>query len=93
MAAITIAIQANPDTSAIVVGAVRVVVDVAVKFIRSEMFCRFRFSWTLAEHAQDSAHEELLLLEALANVYGNLLQLCEQAHEVFAKQGFTYSFA
>jgi ankyrin repeat domain-containing protein 50 len=92
MGGITIAIQANPDISAIVVGGVRLVIDVAVNFIRfftrlSDMLCRLGdFLRPFAEYVKASAREELVL-EALASVYGNLLQFCRQAHEVFAEQG------
>jgi ankyrin repeat domain-containing protein 50 len=92
MGGITIAIQANPDISAIVVGGMRLVIDVAVKFVSfftrlSEMLCRLGdFLEPLAEYAKASAREELVL-EALANVYRNLLQFCKQAHEVFTEKG------
>lgn len=92
MGGITIAVQANPDVSAIVVGGVRLVIDLAVKFLQfftrlSEMLCRFgNLLGPLTEFAKASKRENLVL-EALANVYGDLLQFCKHAHEVFAEQG------
>lgn len=92
MGGITIAIQANPDVSAIVVGGVRLVIDLAIKFLEffarlSEMLCRFgNLLGPLTEFAKASTREDLVL-EALSNVYGDLLQFCKHAHEVFAEQG------
>jgi ankyrin repeat domain-containing protein 50 len=92
MAGITIFIQSNPNVSALVVGGVRLVIDVAVNFIEfspklSDMFCRFAdFLAPLTEYAKASEHEDLVL-EALASVYGDLLRFCKQAHDVFIDQG------
>ncbi|TKA77323.1 hypothetical protein B0A49_02117 [Cryomyces minteri] len=58
VAGVAIGIQANPATSSIVAGAVRVVIDLAVGFVEffgklSEMLCRF------------AIHGKLLVIEAL----------------------------
>lgn len=92
MAGVTIGIQANPDISAIVVGGVRVVIDLAVKFVGffdklSNMICRFSdFLQTLHEYNNSSA-QNTIMVETLANVYGDLLQFCKHAHAVFTYQG------
>ena len=92
MAGVTIGIQANPDISAIVVGGVRVVIDQAVKFVGffdklSDMLCRFSdFLETLHEYDKSSA-QNTIIVETLANVYGDLLQFCKHAHDVFTYQG------
>ena len=92
MAGITLFIQANPDVSALVVGGVRLVIDVATNFIDffpklSNMLCRFgNFLAPLTEYAKASERQDLVL-ETLANVYGDLLRFCKQAHDVFIDQG------
>lgn len=92
MAGVTIGLQSNPDISAIVVGGVRLVIDVAISFVTffnklSDMLCRFGDSLAyLAEYAKIPVQEELVL-ETLANVYGFLLQFCKQAYRVFTNQG------
>ncbi len=92
MAGVTIGIQANPDVSAIVVGGVRVVIDLAVKFVGffdklSDMLCRFSdFLQTLQEYNHSSAQNHIMV-ETLANVYGDLLQFCKHAYVVFTYQG------
>lgn len=88
MAGIAIAIQANPDISAIAVGAVRVVLDVAIGFLSffarlSQMLCRFGdFLAPLAEYARLSL-EKTVVQDALAAVYGDLLRFLQKAHAVF----------
>jgi ankyrin repeat domain-containing protein 50 len=92
MAGVTIGLQANPDISAIVVGGVRVVIDLAVRFITfftklSDMLCRFGdFLQPLTEYAK-AAQREDLVLKTLAAVYGDLLQFCKKAYGTFTKQG------
>jgi ankyrin repeat domain-containing protein 50 len=91
MAGITIGIQSHPEISAIVVGGVRLVLSIALNFAvfftkLSDMFCRLGdFLAPLAEYAKAS-HREELVLQALANVYGDLLKFCQHAHSVFAEQ-------
>ena len=92
MAGVTIGLQSNPDISAIVVGGVRLVIDIAMSFVTfftrlSDMLCRFGDSLGyLAEYARVSIQEELVL-ETIANIYGLLLQFCKQAYGVFTNQG------
>ena len=91
MAGVAIGIQAHPDISSIIVGAVRIVIDLAVSFVTffaklSEMLCRFGdFLAPLAKYAEVST-EEYLIRESLANVYGDLLQFCRRARGVFTDQ-------
>lgn len=88
MAGIAIGVQANPDISSIIVGAVRVVIDLAINFVTfftrlSEIFSRFGdFLGPLTEYAKAS-EQKTLVRETLANVYGDLLRLCTQARNVF----------
>ena len=50
------------------------------------MLCRFGdFLGPLTEYAKASDQEELVL-ETLANVYGDLLRFCQHAHRVFTDQ-------
>jgi ankyrin repeat domain-containing protein 50 len=91
MAGIAIGIQANPDVSSIVVGAVRIVIGLALSFVTffarfSEMLSRFSdFLAPLAKYAEASTKEELIQ-ESLASVYTDLLQFCCRAHHVFIDQ-------
>jgi ankyrin repeat domain-containing protein 50 len=97
MAGVTIGLQANPDISAIVVGGVRLVIDLAVRFMTfftklSDMLCRFGdFLQPLTKHVK-SAQREDLVLKTLAAVYGDLLQLCKNAYGTFTNQGVTRSW-
>jgi hypothetical protein len=91
MAGVAIGIQANPDISSIVVGAVRIVIGLALSFATffarfSEMLSRFSdFLAPLTKYAEASTKEELIQ-EALANVYAGLLQFCYRARHVFIDQ-------
>jgi ankyrin repeat domain-containing protein 50 len=91
MAGIAIGIQANPDISSIVVGAVRIVIGLALSFVTffarfSEMLSRFSdFLAPLAKYAEASTKEELIQ-ESLANVYKDILQFCCRARHVFIDQ-------
>jgi ABC-type multidrug transport system fused ATPase/permease subunit len=91
MAGIAIGIQANPDVSSIVVGAVRIVIGLALSFVTffarfSEMLSRFSdFLAPLTKYAEASTKEELIQ-ESLASVYTDLLQFCCRAHHVFIDQ-------
>jgi ankyrin repeat domain-containing protein 50 len=92
MAGIKIFIQSNPEISSVVIGGVRLVIDAAISFIEffpklSDMMCRFGdLLAPLTEYAKASNREELVL-ETLANVYGDLLKFCKHAHDVFIDQG------
>jgi hypothetical protein len=91
MAGIAIGIQANPDISSIVVGAVRIVIGLALSFVTffarlSEMLSRFSdFLTPLAKYAEASTKEEVIQ-ESLANVYTDLMQFCCRARHVFIDQ-------
>ena len=88
MAGVATAVQANPNISSIVVGAVRVIIDVAIGFVGffdklSEMMCRLGdFLAPLAEYAIASG-ERPLIHESSVNVYGDLLTFCRCARRVF----------
>jgi ankyrin repeat domain-containing protein 50 len=91
MAGVSIGMQANPAISSIVVGAVRVVIDLAVSFVTffarlSEMLCRFgNYLEPMTKYVEVSGKEKLIL-ESVANVYGDLLRFCHRARAVFVDQ-------
>jgi hypothetical protein len=91
MAGVAIGVQANPDISSIAVGAMRIVIDLALSFVTffarfSEMLSRFSdFLAPLTKYAEASTKAELIQ-ESLANVYGDLLQFCYRARHVFIDQ-------
>jgi len=85
---IAIGIQAYPEISSLVVGAVRIVIDLAIDFTTffsklTDMLCQFEdYLGPLTEYAkgsQDSVHVQ----ETLAKVYGDLLNFCQKARSVF----------
>lgn len=82
------ACQANPDISCIVIGGVRIVLDIAIGFLSffdklSGMLCRFGdFMGPLAEYAK-AAGSAAPIHEPLTRVYGDLLLFCVRAREIF----------
>jgi hypothetical protein len=88
MGGVAIGIQANPDLSCIIVGAVRVVIDLAVDFVEffsklTDMLCRFEdYLPSLAKFAED-CQESSMVIEALAGAYTDILDFCQHAHAVF----------
>jgi hypothetical protein len=87
MGGIAIGIQASPEISALVVGSVRVVIDLALKFTMyfsklTDMICTFEdFLGSLAEYAKaaDISHVET----AVVNAYANVLEFGWKARRVF----------
>jgi ankyrin repeat domain-containing protein 50 len=88
MAGVSTAIQANPLPAAIIVGAVQVVIGLAVEFTTffdrlTDMLCRFiDYLGPLAEYAKASMDSELIQ-RTLATAYGDLLKFCRDARHVF----------
>jgi hypothetical protein len=88
MGGVAIGIQAGPAISSIVVGAVRIVIDLAIGFVTffsklTDMLCQFEdYLGPLAEYAK-APHNLALVQEAVANVYGDLLDFCQKARRVF----------
>ena len=88
MGGVAIGIQAYPEISSLVVGAVRIVIDLAISFTTffsklSGMLCQFEdYLGPLAEYAK-AAENQTLVLETVANVYGDLLEFCQRARLVF----------
>ena len=88
MGAVAIGIQSNPEISSIVVGAVRVVLDIAINFVSffqklTDMICEFEnYLAPLADYATAS-HDIDSLQEAVAKVYGDLIDFCRKAHAIF----------
>lgn len=91
MAGVAIGIQANPDISSIVVGAMRVVITLAIDFVGFfaklvEMLDRFSdFLGPLAKYATSSGGDKLIQ-ESLINVYVDLLTFCRRARSVFVDE-------
>lgn len=88
MGGIAIGIQASPDISSLVVGGVRVVIDVFVRFVEyfekfTEMLCRFG-DWLrpLEEHCKKSAVDSLII-DAVATIYDDLLKFCQEGFRIF----------
>ncbi|KAI9860062.1 MAG: hypothetical protein M1813_006410, partial [Trichoglossum hirsutum] len=85
MGGVAIAIQSNPDISALVVGAVRVVIDVAIKFVT--FFSRLTdMMLRLSDHLEHLAEYAKAAREAVAKVYGDLLDFCRQARHAFVDE-------
>ena len=88
MDGVVIGIQSNPEISCLVVGAVRVVINIAVNFVTffhklTDMICQFEnYLLPLADYARAS-HDISSLQEVVAAVYGDLLGFCAKVHRVF----------
>lgn len=88
MGGIAIGIQAQPEISALVVGAVRIVIDLAIDFVTffsklSDMLCQFQdYLEVLSEYAKASENDRLGQ-ESIAKVYGDLLDFCRLSRKVF----------
>jgi hypothetical protein len=88
MGGVAIGIQAYPEISSLVVGAVRIIIDLAIGFVTffsklTDMLCQFEdYLGPLTEYAKASQYS-ILLQEMVANVYGNLLEFCRKARRVF----------
>jgi hypothetical protein len=87
MGGVAIGIQANPEISAVVVGAVRIVIDLAMKFTTFfsrliDMVCTFEdYLGPLAEYAQAADIE--LVGKTVVNAYKNVLDFAWKARRVF----------
>ncbi|KAF2135402.1 uncharacterized protein K452DRAFT_260720, partial [Aplosporella prunicola CBS 121167] len=85
---VTIGIQQSPDISSLVIGGVRLVIDLARNFVSffdrlSEMLYQFSdFLGPLAEYAK-SAGENPLIRDALSAIYGDILEFFGHARCVF----------
>ena len=88
MGGVAIGIQAYPEILSLAVGAVRVVIDLAIGFSTffsrlSDMLSQFEdYLGPLVEYAKASEYQKLVQ-ETVANVYGNLLEFCQGARRVF----------
>ncbi|KAF2135412.1 uncharacterized protein K452DRAFT_22926 [Aplosporella prunicola CBS 121167] len=85
---VSIGTGCSPEISSIVVGGIRLIIDLAKNFLSffdrlSEMLCRFGdFLDPLAEYAK-SAKENASIRDALDAVYGDILEFCRHARRVF----------
>lgn len=88
MGGIAIGIQAYPEISSLVVGAVRIVIDLAIDFVQffsklADMLCQFEdYLEPLADFATGS-QDSVLVQKTVANVYGDLLDFCQKARRIF----------
>jgi ankyrin repeat domain-containing protein 50 len=88
MGGIAIGIQAYPEISSLVVGAVRIVIDLAIDFMDffsklADMLCQFEdYLQPLADVAKAS-QDSMLVQKTAANIYGDLLEFCQKARRVF----------
>ena len=88
MRGVAIGIQSNPEISSIVVGAVGVVLDIAINFVSffkklTDMICEFEdYLAPLADYATASRDIESLQ-EMVAIVYGDLIEFCRKAYTIF----------
>ena len=88
MGGIATGIQAQPEISALVVGAVRIVIDLAIDFVTffsklSDMLCQFQdYLEVLSEYVKVSEND-WLVQESIAKVYGDLLDFCRLSRRVF----------
>ena len=88
MGGVAIGIQAYPEISTLVVGAVRIVIDLAIGFLTffrklTDMLCQFEdYLGPLAEYAK-APRDESLVQETVANVYTDLLYFCHKARRIF----------
>ena len=84
---VAIGIQANPDIVSLIVGGIKVVVDIALKYI--EFFKRlFEMIGRLTEHLRHlqefaKISDSGIIQTATANVYGGVLRFCHEAYLVF----------
>ena len=88
MGGIAIGIQAQPELSALVVGAVRIVIDLAIDFVTffsklSDMLCQFQDYLEVLSEYSKASENDWLGQESIAKVYGDLLDFCRLSREVF----------
>ena len=93
MRATSIAIQSNPDVSALVVGGARLAIDIAVKYVTffpklSGMISHLsRYLEVLQSIVtrlkQDQASAENLIFKCAAELYGDWLDFCRAARRIF----------
>ncbi|KAF2736367.1 hypothetical protein EJ04DRAFT_171467 [Polyplosphaeria fusca] len=87
MGGVAIGIQANPEVSSLVVGAVRIVIDLALKFTiffsrLTEMIYKFEdYLKPVAEYAKAADIEAIK--EPVVNIYTNVLNFSWKARHVF----------
>jgi hypothetical protein len=88
MGGVVIAIQANPDLSSIIVGGIRVVIDLAIDFVQffdklTDMLCQLQdYLAPLSVLAKAGKYSQILI-EALVDAYADILDFCWKARKVF----------
>ena len=83
-----IGVQKSPEISSMIIGGVRIVINLATAFVKffiklTEMLCSFQdYLGPLAEYA--AASRDLPIVQnTVADIYGNLLEFCWKARNVF----------
>lgn len=88
MGGVAIGIQANPELSAVVVGGIRIVIDLAIIFAEfysklTDMPCQIEdYLPSLADHAKE-CQDPSRMQEAIADTYAYILGFCQKARAVF----------
>jgi hypothetical protein len=88
MGGVAIGIQANPELSAIIVGGIRIVIDLAIDYVEffsklTDMLCQFEdYLAPLAGFAEAGEHSSIIV-EALAGAYADILDFCNKVRNVF----------
>lgn len=88
MGGVAIGIQASPEISSLVVGAVRIIIDLAMDFVTfygrlTDMLCQFEGYLASLEEYSKASKDFALVQENVADIYGDLLDFCQKARHVF----------
>jgi hypothetical protein len=88
MGGVSIGIQANPELSAIIVGGIRIVIDLAIDFIQffgklTDMLCQFEDYLAPLASFNKAGADSQVIVEALAGAYADMLDFCHKARNVF----------
>jgi hypothetical protein len=88
MGGLAIGTQANPDLSAIVVGGIRIVIDLAIDYVQlfsklTEITCQLQDYLALLADFAEAGNNSEIIVEALAGAYADILDFCYKACKVF----------
>ena len=88
MGGVAIGIQANPEISSIIVGGIRIVIDLAIDFVEffsklTEMLCQLEDYLAPLAGFAIAGQDSPLIVEALAGAYADILDFCQKARNVF----------
>ncbi|KAH7319047.1 hypothetical protein BKA65DRAFT_556477 [Rhexocercosporidium sp. MPI-PUGE-AT-0058] len=90
MRSVSICIQQSPEISSLVVGGIRLVIDLVAKFVQfynklSQMICQMVDYLEIFDQYSNFSHETIVH-EALVDIYGDLLAFCVESRRVFVDQ-------